>query len=625
MEREIEIKEKLEISVVDSNIKIEKGFEIQFNKFGLKEFLDVLNQKANEFQLLDAKSYQSMLEFIRLKCNLMKIKVCHEHSDVLENINKFKNDFNALSDEERAKVFPGIVKSDLKVRAKFVLSTNRHKADFNIPLIKVCNGLILAIEENLKTNKLQVVVLNVPTNDFNPRFKHRDILQDLKKYKVSEIQDGTVINLYYDSSMIYETVNKIVKVGKWVYATKNSFDVGNLVWRGFSYKQVIDDVFKTYKKFNFDLLNKSSCYTFGFKHPAFHPFGQIEEWNENHFLITSTTWIRHLWFIQSVELATLKVQDISHFPDTEIPIQQEITKLNVADIIKKLNRSLTDAQYVQPAFFGLILRAADNSGECDGEFSDILIESKLWNEIRYLIYQLPFHPDKDIRDKQEENYKNMNYVILSNYLNFQNRAIFTAVFSQFNLHFLRYKNIIYSITDRIFANLTNKPLVDRCDPENVAIVNSLISNFMNIIMQEYRVSGRTPLDKKIITRLISDVKYLEIYFDAIYIAKPVYLPKDVILRKNQQSLEKAEHDKLILEKAQRMETLSSKKKEERKEEKKAEIKLDEPKFEQKKHHSKPKLVLELKPETRDEIKKLRNDIRKKKLEAKPYYKTDVKS
>lgn len=553
----------------------------------LNGFINNLNEHICHYKILSDGNAREIIDFIKSKVIPLKIKLCFEHLSCIDKINKIKKEYEENSDLVRFENTQGI--QDIVPRFRFILSSNRHKANFDIPFVRQCNGVILAIEEI--DNNLKCRLLTVPPNDFNPKFNQTELIKLVSQgcYKIYEIQDGTTVNIFYDPNYIESenitqlVVNendnetpkikalKIYRRGKWIYSTKNAFDVNSMVWRGFNYKRVIDDVLKNYS-LDFDKLSKNKTYTIGFKHPAFHPFGQPYEWIESDFENKSDDqkkidWLKSAWFIQSVENVDNRLQmNISE--DIGLPFQTMIEqKDGIPGIFKKLGNSLKEFinnlklnQYmnnskekqVSPlhsAFLGLILRSNDE--EKTTNLSDILLESALWQEIRTLIYQLPYIPNKTVREKQEQNFKNMTYVILDSFLDFKKRNVFIQVFPQYSHHYKKYDAVINSVVNKIYQDLLNtsfrsggkfrnydseknKPQQEREDP----IVEQLYIRFSEIVKNQYQVTpetespkdkyrkggnvplvkkpGMSKIDKKNIKNMIVNPKFNDIYFQAFY-------------------------------------------------------------------------------------------------------------
>jgi hypothetical protein len=489
----------------------------------LQKFVEDINKHISYYKLLTEEIAKEIIEYVKKQTNLYKIKISYEHVSV---ITKIKNYNEKLEKDQPAKI----------VRFKVVLATNKHKANFNTALARQCNGAVIVFQE--QETGVVCYILARPSHEFNPKFTQAALLNHIVSgnYKVYQVQDGTLLNLYYDDNYTKDTE-------KWVFASKNSYDVANLFWRGFSYKDILQDVLKQYPEFQFSKLDKTKTYTIGFKHPAHHPFNQPLEWTDEDFTENRGEWIKKAWFVQSCEQTGV----INTTEDIGLPIQQVTEEIKqIPMLFRRLDESLRD--YVEKSrkdswevirkdmFLGIILRATDP--EKTGDMSDILLESSLWKEIRNLVYQLPFIPNKVVREKQEQNFKNMNYVILSSYVNFSKKVPFITVFPQFINHYKRYDKILDAVVEKIYDDMNTKAkkvLKKKDDAElqivsvntDDVLVEKIYSKFLDIIKTNYQITEknsktektvkRDPVktDKKNIKAIITNLRYLDILYNLL--------------------------------------------------------------------------------------------------------------
>jgi hypothetical protein len=448
-------------------------------------FVTSVNEYLTNFKELNEPNAKEIVEHLKNMLHPLNIKIAYEHLSCLDTRTKLVSQV------------PGI-----QARFRFVLSTNRHKANFQESLVRQANGLICQISQG---DTLICKVLSTSPNDFNPRFTHDSLSRALRSYSYDfyEINDGTTVNLYWDPQHIkQETTTKLVDeklttfknytLGAWVYGTKNAIIVDDMVWRGCTYRQVIDDVLAQYPEFSYAKLDKTKSYSFGFKHPAFHPFGQPAVWENTHFTESAGIgWLKSAWMINSESIG--------------FPHQQKIAELDVSTMFSKAERATSDfLKNPKNIFLGYIIRSRNDSETL--ELSDILIESTLWSEIRGAIYQLPFIKNKNIREKQEQNFKNMTYVVLESFLDFRKRNMFITLFPQFGDYYTRYNTLVTQIVDRVIGKTEN--------PKNPT-VDILFTRLGEIVNLTYNTSKSGKNDKKVIRHLICHPKYTDIYFNAI--------------------------------------------------------------------------------------------------------------
>jgi hypothetical protein len=400
---------------------------------------------------------------------------------------------------------------------KIILTANRQKANFAIPFVKICNGLIMVISAPLGEIEAQIVC--IPSAEFSPNFKHAivDRLLSEKKYRVFEINDGTTLNLWYS-----ETAQK------WEMATRNAFSVESLNWRGFSYRQVVQDALNDYTSFDFAKLDKGRSYSIGFKHPAFHPFAQPREWAAGDFIARpcdggdggddnaaeQPKWIRHAWFIQSIALdgTGLRLDE-----DIGLPLQHQIDSPAVekmSEITKRLENSLCEFVTSQnkQLFLGYILRSVD------GAEPDLLMESYLWSTIRHAIYQLPFTPDKSIRSKCEENFKSMKYIIVEAYLDLRKRNVFIQLFPQYSAIYHDCKRLLDDTTEKIYLLMKDQPIPAPTTAEQQEFekrVDLVVNKFISLVRDKYKLTDSDSQDKRMILKVLTNPRFAEFYYQTL--------------------------------------------------------------------------------------------------------------
>lgn len=502
---------------------------------------DVNGHIAHYRELNDANA-REIIEYLKQRLQPYAIKVSYEHLSCLEKINKIREDFTAGA------TFPEDVKSVQNIyrRFRFVLSSIRHKANFSYALVRQSNGLVCVVEE-LPTG-LQCSVLAVPPNDFNPKYTHESLDRLIKNgvYDLYEIKDGTTATLYYDpqawdttvqTQLVAEgaatKVNKTYRRGKWLISTKNAIVADDMLWRGFTHRRIMDDVLAQYPDFKLSNLDPAKCYSLGFKHPAFHPYKQPQPWQEQHFTtpLVSGKWVREAWLIQSYCLATGVA---STTDNCGLPWQPKSSdKMDLASMLNKAQRSLDEnVANSSVVFLGYILRAQKTE---DPEASDIIIESSLWTEIRKAIYQLPFTPNKEVRDKQEQNFKNTSYIVLNSFLDFRKRKMFIYLFPQYAAQYQYYTHVVNQVVKRVcqFLQKDNKnsrfrganQVTDGTKAEltpDQKIVATLAKRFEEIVNMTFAVNadntgrGISRHDEKMVRNLIVQQKYIDIYFQVLH-------------------------------------------------------------------------------------------------------------
>jgi len=327
-------------------------------------------------------------------------------------------------------------------------NTNAVCKDDNHHIWSECNGLVLDTK-NIKP-------LVVPPESFRTNVEvdtvNKHLANDL--YNLYLVEDGTVINLYY-----WPPLNS------WRISTTRCYDVTDSKWCDLTYNEILCDllssVYNTTDVDFYNMLDKDTSYTFGFKHDSMHPF------NEN-----KTDNINKIWFIQSFHKDKVSYEFENKF---NIPTQKEFefpagVVKNTKFLFNKLDHSYDYYVSTGNVLYGYILRSKNPSET--GSHSNILLESSLLKRIRKLYYHSGFNDHA-----KEKNYNREIYTIIHSYLNINNRSTFIKLFPQYKNQY----DILGMITTLLIKNINN--MINR--PHNTQeliseyIINkdSTVSNF----------------------------------------------------------------------------------------------------------------------------------------------------
>lgn len=378
----------------------------------LTSFVDQVNNYVRNFKELTIANADDIIKYIQETTYPNFIGINYEHLSCLENSTSFR----------------------------VILSTKRNKANFSTPLVRECNGAIIIIEQDTKNVRCRLITR--PANDCNPKVNDTRIVNNGIRnglYDIYRIDDGTTVNISHLAT----------DGGKWIFSSKNSFDLENVEWRGRKYGEILAEVFKVYSGFALDKLNTSKTYTIGFRHPAYHPFGGSNEMSA--------------WFIQSADIRTgvISTTDAVGLPTQErariISQGGKYWQAMQAKANSALEEYVTSVQKRQPIrpLFGFILRSKDK--EKTRYFSDILIESTLLNEIRNAVYQAPYIANKTLLAEYKNNFKNTNFVQIESYLDTQKRALYEILFPQWSELYRKYDEVVALGIDQVFQLLTADP------------------------------------------------------------------------------------------------------------------------------------------------------------------------
>jgi len=317
-----------------------------------------------------ALSQSHVLQNMRKELNALGVNVVCETSDDIKSAPVVSADASAspaISNSTTNNATPQ--SPPLRV----ILSTNKWKANFNNPIINYSNGTVL----EYGTWR----ILSIAPSALNTKFNAKQIETNFKDYEIYEAADGTIVTLYYYNQ-------------KWCLATSRGYDVSNLLWQGnMTYMQIIEDILRSnqaYHDFSFDRLDKSRCYTIGFKHPEFHPFQEYIYSKQTQKPVRMA--IKRIWFIQSVNLDRLNdgqgYEINTNDTSLGLYVQKRARVKNVAEMLE-LADSAMELFNKSKILFGFVLRS--RNPKVTRSQSNVLIESKLMKTIRQLWYNNKIH------------------------------------------------------------------------------------------------------------------------------------------------------------------------------------------------------------------------------------------
>jgi hypothetical protein len=347
-----------------------------------------------------------------------------EHGATSENFSTARNAIYKLG-----------VKSSYDENRMIFTALHTHKNQLSNNYLQECNGLIL---EKGTWKPLMVPPKSLRFNintDASNRFLHQGL------YHIYKAEDGTCINLYY-----YD---------KWCISTARGYEMNNIKWDNISYQQLIteclDQLGMTWETFT-EGLDKTRCYSFGFKHPKFHRFHGRNQ----------TTKYK-MWFIQSVNLDNTSKQYLWASDKTpfDLIVGQEFYTEHVNSMreLYKLSMVTLD-EYIEGTSepcFGFILRSVNF--EATKSHSDLFIESSLMRSIRRIWYET-----KVIDLCHANNWAKEDVITLNAYLDSELYETFLHLFPQYQERFSYYSKTIQLVVmqmiqltnDNEINNITNE-------------------------------------------------------------------------------------------------------------------------------------------------------------------------
>ena len=337
----------------------------------------------------------------------------------------------------------------------------------DIPLYYECNGLVI----DARTWR----ALAIPPNAFSGRPSARFVDGLLAEgfYDIIRVDDGTVVTLYcWEHPTNGPT---------WALASSNGYDVSSLCWIGpLTYAAVFHDIIqRLYPEFmvstgmtleaqaegvtrlNFTKLDRTRCYTVGFRHHNFHPMKTDPE---------------RMWQIQSTDLSGITPNIIFSGNGRGLPVipDQHVYAddfLGAPTTLERLRSAGSPAFAQAVAYaaatelprprelptelnYGYILRPrslAHTRGHLD-----FLIETPLLEKIREIVYE---RAPRSIRDKLVATDR-LEYNALRAFLTASQRGSFLALYPDWAARFQAYEEFVNNVIHRI-VNAIRHRAVDR--------------------------------------------------------------------------------------------------------------------------------------------------------------------
>lgn len=285
--------------------------------------------------------------------------------------------------------------------------------------------------------------MSVPPLSFNKQHNYTIVDKYLAQnlYDIYKVVDGTIVTLYYWGN-------------RWNIASSNGYDVSSYYWIGdLTYAEVLYDLFSRLYPESIDKngitlvdnflldfnLDTNFCYTIGFRHHNFHPLLLDPEC---------------VWNIQHVNLLTKEViyeNGLLGIPN-QINIDQSTECIKSVDQLTSINKlSVNNAVKINPSFnYGFILKSRDPS--ITKQFSSVLIESPLLRKIKNHIYDYP----SNLLNQFINNKNRLEYVIIKNYFNKQEKNDIIQLYPQFNNVYTSLSKCINDTINCIITIMKNK-------------------------------------------------------------------------------------------------------------------------------------------------------------------------
>lgn len=370
-----------------------------------------------------------------------------------------------------------------------------NKANTDDSYVRECNGLILEMNSwkilclppRPLTRIFKKGIVNMYLNNKNPL------------YDLYEANDGTTLNFYYYN---LTSSNK-----KWCMSTTRGYDVAKLKWKNKTYEDVFHEVLEknNIKPDSFyNSLDKDKCYSFGFKHPEFHPY-----WEGRNKPVYK------IWFIQSVNLSEKEnsiTVNLENSPLDEIPRQRKLSTHIMLDKkeFKQIGKLLKYANSRLGPMFGYILRS--KYPEKTGCHSDILIESKILRNIRKMVYTR-----NNKNESENNNYDRENYFILKAFLSRRDYLTFFRLFPQYKEQHDLCKETIDKLVDCMIDEKNNNLTSSNKTCEYRKVAKYFLKHLNNFITIDNEITGTSVKEiKKVMMNFILNPKNIDQIYPLVF-------------------------------------------------------------------------------------------------------------
>lgn len=398
-----------------------------------------------------------------------------------KNLISLLSELRKASPDDPVAYLTDILGKGIKVRReqnaeRVLLSVDRQRADFKREIVQQCNGLVLSCP------KWEVLAVPPPTVPINTRRK--SVAATIAKYKIYEINDGTVVQLYWYNE-------------SWRISTANGFDVNKYTWIGEkTYEEALFSLLANVPDFSLDTLDRGYCYTIGFRHHDFHPLKADPE---------------RVWFIQKVNLAALNSTKPSleiSYDHAPLPAQRLVESVeSYYHLLDKcdaaLNRYMETKSGTAPEInYGYILRGSFTEL---GENANVMIESSLLKKVRTIIYNVP---KKGIVLKSPQ--QRLEYLCLRAYLSHDLKYPFINLFPHLAARMTHYDEVFKKMTARIVSALRSRR--NLVAPNNDPL-DALVNSFVKYIEKQLQISPFDSQCNDIVMDFVTDPTYIGIYLN----------------------------------------------------------------------------------------------------------------
>lgn len=310
------------------------------------------------------------------------------------------------------------------------LKKNATGIDFDNPIVTECNGLVLEYV-NHSWSVLAVPTANCTKTKISMNQANRFF--QAKKYKVYEVLDATIINLYNHC-------------GSWKISTSKGYDVTHFQFTpGYTYMQMFERIASTkYPKFAMSQLDPTYSYTVAIRASEFHSFNETK-----HIPLAKPNANDYLKLIKATNLQTFVDMDLDQ-SNILIPIYYPVEVKNANSVSVLMNyakhayvkyaKGFESNNFKFKPLYGYVLRSESSS--VPRAYKNIMITSTLFATIKYGLYT-----------KSSES---ITHLVVNMFINQRRKEQFKVLFDQYQSLFNQLEAIALVISQEVTTLITTK-------------------------------------------------------------------------------------------------------------------------------------------------------------------------
>lgn len=361
-------------------------------------------------------------------------------------------------------------------RGRFLLHTI-HRGSLPLQLHHEANGIVLAFDCDAAV-KWQCLVM--PPRITNNIYDKRSLINNIKSYNITPMEDGTVVSLYhYDAH--------------WNISTARGWRMNDKVWiDGLTYQNVVNEVLSALN-ITYDLLDVLRHHTICFHHPKMHPF---------------TDGIRAEYLFD----VPVELQPFINAP-RKIMFPETFSNFNIVDQLTKRNQSALNNYIGNNTIihYGYILRNGN---------TDICMESDLYREIKHIYYAAPRlipatitcpSPKSSnmlVKQKVQHNARHI-FAAMRAYMDFKHKYVAISLFPQFKALYALFDTFFNDLAANILLYIYDNSTFDHPCANLVSLVHSLIDH----VRKNGSIDPTHHDSKSIIIDYLLDLDNVHIYVD----------------------------------------------------------------------------------------------------------------